>query len=201
MGAILYAPRYGDNVVNYSDRHRKSFIHCRALAHQIMRHLQLSSQLKSSSGRLNKVSSVYLYFLVEQVQSFWLQRTMIQPSPNNPGCVDAIAEAIARCFHGKEQFWKRWAKFSQPEARSSLRYGFHGKHYTVIPPIHAMEVGCYLSKGKSPHPTAMQYCSSTPLAELFDPEGKTPLEEEEDDDGLDPEMITHIAEIKGWANA
>lgn len=153
MGAILYAPRYGDNVVNYSDRHRKSFIQCRALAHQILKYLQSSHLLKSASNQLVKMSAVYLSFLVEQVQSFWLQQTKIQPSPNKPDHVDAVAVAIARCFHGKEQFWKCWARFDHLKNPPSPRYGFHGKPYAVAPPIHCMQVGSYFTKRESPHST------------------------------------------------
>jgi len=79
MAAILFTPRYGDNVVNYSDKP----IYCRELAQQILRHFYLSYQLKSSSGRLNKISAAYLYFLVDQVQAFWLQQPKIRASSKN----------------------------------------------------------------------------------------------------------------------
>jgi len=162
LGAILYAPRYVGDVVNYSDKHRKSFIRCRDLAHEIVLHLDASYQIKSSSGRLNQVAVFYFKFLVKQVQAFWLQQSKTRPSSGTgPKQLDAIAEAIARLFHGNEQFWKEWAKCSQPEQRSSLRYGLLGKGYTLTPTFSKIRSGRSQARGQFPISTMMRCCSFT----------------------------------------
>lgn len=185
MGAVLYSPRYQGDVVNYSVKHRMSFIHCRALAHQILRHLDTSYQLTSLSGQRNEISTVYLKFLVQQVQVFWLQQTKTHPSSNNAHMfqkdLDAIAEAIVRCFHGKEWFWKVWAECNQPENQSSLRYGYHGENYTVVPPIRIIQSGRPISQ------------------ELLDSDKEMSLEEEDDNDQLALEIWNRMAEMKAWA--
>ena len=148
MGAILYAPRYQGDVINYSDKHRKSFIHCRDVAREIVLHLDSSYQLKSFSSQGNQVSVVYFKFLVQQVQAFWLQQAKISSSdPTHP---HAIAEAIARCFHGNKWFWKEWAKRSQPQHQTSLRYGFRGEGYTVHCNNGLIDLGKSRAEGQSP---------------------------------------------------
>jgi hypothetical protein len=185
MGAILYAPRYQGDVVNYSDKHRKAFIRCRDLAHQILQDLDSSHIL--GSVRQKKVSKVYLKFLVKQVQAFWHQQITTRPSgPKHP---DAIAEAIARCFHGNELFWKRWAKHSQPEHRSSLRYGFDGDYS-----VH-QRTSEFHGKPLRLSPTSFIHS----FTELFYPNKKTSPEEEDDDDELDPETRIRITDMLGWA--
>jgi hypothetical protein len=168
MGAILYPPRYRDDVVNYSDRHRKSFIHCRMLAHEILCHLQLSCQLTSLSGRMTKISQVYIFFLVQQVQAFWLQQTRIHSAPNDSQerRLDAIAEAIARCFNGNEQFWRTWTRRGSPQHRSSLKYGFHIIGYTAVPLIRSIQTGIPEYKGQCPLFTIVRYRSS-PLSQKY----------------------------------
>jgi hypothetical protein len=156
MGAILYAPRYQGDVVNYSDKHRKSFIRCRDVAHDILLHLDSLYEFKSLSGRRNQVCVVYFKFLIQQVQAFWLQQTKIRRSgPTHP---DAIAEAIARRFHDNVWFWKEWAKCSQPRHRSSLRYGFRGEGYTVHGNFSSIQSW---GPGQSPISTMMPYRSFT----------------------------------------
>lgn len=166
MGAILHAPRYQEDLVQYSDKHRQSFMISRHLAYEILRRLDSSYELMSPSGRRNQVSHVYLYFLVRQVQAFWLQQFSIRPSSNDlqtvPNHLDAISGAIARCFHGKKYFWKAWQQRSQPEHRSTLRYGFHGPAYKVVRRIAAIQSGKQLSQGQFSIATMMRFCSSSP---------------------------------------